>query len=58
MKYTDLSALMVFVKLMKNKRLADWEVEKYFNEFVPKGDYKGTPKKQILDWIRKEILKK
>ena len=58
LKYPDLSDIMCYIKLVKGKRIGDVQLQCMFEELVPKSDYSGTPKKQILSWLRKEILKK
>lgn len=56
-KYPNLSSAMCFVKLIKNKEMASWEIEKWFDKLVDKSDWKGTPKVQIIRWLKTDIAK-
>lgn len=57
-KNPNLSSCMCFVKLVQGKKIGDKQLRKMFDDLVEKGDYVGTPKEQIITWLKKEILKK
>ena len=58
LKYPDLSDIMCYIKLVKGKKINERVLRQSFDELVPKVDYVGTPKEQIIRWLKLEILKK
>ena len=58
LKYPDLSDIMCYIKLVKGKRINQRVLRQSFDELVPKVDYVGTPKEQIIRWLMREIIKK
>jgi len=58
LKYPDLSDIMCYIKLVKGKRIKEKELRQSFDEIVPRSDYVGTPKEQIIRWLKLEIIKK
>ena len=47
---------MCFVKMVKDKKISDFDLRKNFDDLVERSDYQGTPKEQIIDWLKREIL--
>lgn len=45
------SSLICFAEVIKRKKLSKTIIKKNFYNFVDKEDWKGTPIKEILDWI-------
>lgn len=56
-KYPSLSTIMVFVKMIRNKRITDFELRKWFDILVDKSDWKGTPINSVLQRLTQEIKK-
>jgi hypothetical protein len=52
-KNPNLSSAMVFVKLVKGKRMSVEQIEPLFDSLVDKSDWKGTPRKELLSWLSK-----
>jgi len=52
------SDIMCFIKAVKGKKMTESQLINEFDKYVPHSDYIGTPKKQIIDWLSREILKK
>jgi len=57
-KYPNLSDCMIFVKMVEGKKITKFELRKWFDKLVPRTDYQGTPKEEIISWLIKEIIKK
>ena len=51
-KYPNLSSAMVFVKLIKGKKMTVSQIEPLFDSLVDKSDWKGTPRKELLSWMQ------
>ena len=56
-KYPNLSSAMCFVKMAKaiGKKWTKRQLNGYFNKLVDKEDYLGSEKREILDWLFKEL---
>ena len=57
-KNENLSSIMCFVKMVKDKKISDFDLRKNFDDLVERSDYQGTPKESIIRWMKKEIIKK
>lgn len=57
-KYPNLSDIMCYIKLVKDKRIKESVLRKSFDELVSRSEYQGTPKEQIIKWLKNEIIKK
>jgi len=55
-EYPNLSNCMILVKTVEGVIMSDEELREVFDFFVPRSDYQGTPKEQILDWMKEEII--
>jgi len=58
LKYPDLSDIMCYIKLVKGKRINERMLRQSFDDLVSRSEYQGTPKEQIIRWLKLEILKK
>lgn len=57
-KYPNLTSIMLFVKMVTGKRISDVQLRKEFDSLVDKEDWSGTPKEQIINWLKRDIIKK
>ena len=50
-KNPNLSSAMCFSKLVKGRKMSKGDIRKYFNKFVDKADWVGTPKEELISFF-------
>ena len=52
-KYPDLGNAIIFSKLVKGRKMSTNEISKWFLKLIPKEDWVGTPKDQLVGFYWK-----
>lgn len=52
-KYPDLGNATIFSKLVKGRKMSRNEVSKWFLKLIPKEDWVGSPKNELVEFYYK-----